>query len=723
MNEIFTLFLSLSVSGSIVALILFIVKLILKDRLSKTWHYYIWLVVIARLLIPYSPQVSIVGTWFDQAEAYLTNLSNQLNLVNQSEVLAQEVAASIPTTDTTDEFSQQITPMAENEFIQGKIAQKQKAVDYWSEIKQNCWLFWIVIALLLFVRKVTSYHNFLRFIKAGRHEVTKASVLHVLNDACVELGIKRPLALFTNKLATAPMLVGVFQPFVILPSLALSNQELHNIFIHELSHYKRLDIFYKWLTQIAVCIHWFNPLVYWISNEMNNACELSCDELILKRLSVEEKKQYGNTLIASLKLNGNYGDTIVSITLNEDARLLKERLGAIKMFRKRSKGAVIFSMAVTIFVICGATVTGAYASTGSRSSGMNTEERSVATMTPILLPTNDYTYLTEINAGEVKSEQVMFQNDSPNAFLYLELEDYSEPIGIKVFNTGTNNMVFSMLGATFANNGGIPGFVISGEGLYSVELSRSNEKATQRVVVYGASIENTTDYEDIILPKNKGEHFRTDTIEAVSDSARLIYSDDSGVTDDSNAESKKNIEAKVNVDSKENVKEIRQARNQKYDFYRSYDEACLDIENGYIFNMDKTFAEKAMPFVREATYRFVTNHANYLEICISTKNLIDEGLHERDRVPEANIKFEIISPEGDVVYSFLKQRKEIENATDSIVEVPIYPGEWNYKVSFTYQSDGINASNLKITAKYKEIYEDDIRWLKNFKLNNSADAF
>lgn len=68
MNEVLKLFLSLSVSGSILTLGLLAIKPLIKNKLSKRWQYYIWIVVILRLLVPFTPEVSVVGSFFGYLE-------------------------------------------------------------------------------------------------------------------------------------------------------------------------------------------------------------------------------------------------------------------------------------------------------------------------------------------------------------------------------------------------------------------------------------------------------------------------------------------------------------------------------------------------------------------------------------------------------------------------------------------------------------------------------
>ena len=64
-----------------------------------------------------------------------------------------------------------------------------------------------------------------------------------------------------------------------------------------------------------------------------------------------------------------------------------------------------------------------------------------------------------------------------------------------------------------------------------------------------------------------------------------------------------------------------------------------------------------------------------------------------------------------------KEGKEIENDVDIDTEIDVYPGEWRYKISFAYTTNGIEPSDIGFALRYKTIFEDDIQWLVNNKLN------
>ena len=77
MNIVLKVFLSMSVSGSLLILTLFATKQFLKDKISRQWQYYIWLVIVLRLLLPFGPEVNLLGKTYQAVDQAIT-----LSLIN-----------------------------------------------------------------------------------------------------------------------------------------------------------------------------------------------------------------------------------------------------------------------------------------------------------------------------------------------------------------------------------------------------------------------------------------------------------------------------------------------------------------------------------------------------------------------------------------------------------------------------------------------------------------
>ena len=340
MSEFIKILLSLSVSGALVLLLILGLKPLYKNKFSKRWQYYIWIVVALRFLLPFTPDTTIIGNLFEKFDT--TAITNEIPTNPNVPVPA----------DTGNSKAEPIQPNREI-----TTAAMREPVDKYVYL----FFIWSALTLVLFVRKVTVYQGFIQYIKAGNKEVSDIKILNLLSDCEEKLKIKTRVELSCNPLLASPMLIGFFRPRIILPVGEWEDKELSYIFVHELIHYKQRDMFYKWLIQIVVCVHWFNPFVYLLEKEVNKSCELSCDEKVISILNEKAKREYGDTLISFLKSNNLYKSSLASVTLTEGAEQLKERLGAIMKFRKKSKAIIAITAIFTAAVCVCFFVTGAYA--------------------------------------------------------------------------------------------------------------------------------------------------------------------------------------------------------------------------------------------------------------------------------------------------------------------------------------------------------------------------
>ena len=340
MNEFIKILLSLSVSGALLLLLILGLKPLYKNKFSKRWQYYIWIVVALRFLLPFTPDTTIIGSLFEKFDT--TAITNEIPTNPNVPVPADTGNSKAEPIQTNREITTAAMREPFNKYV--------------------CLFFiWSALALVLFVRKVTVYQGFIQYIKAGNKEVSDIKILNLLSDCEEKLKIKTRVELSCNPLIASPMLIGFFRPRIILPVGELEDKELSYIFVHELIHYKQRDMFYKWLIQIVVCVHWFNPFVYLLEKEVNKSCELSCDEKVISILNEKAKREYGDTLISFLKSNNLYKSSLASVTLTEGAEQLKERLGAIMKFRKKSKAIIAITAIFTAAVCVCFFVTGAYA--------------------------------------------------------------------------------------------------------------------------------------------------------------------------------------------------------------------------------------------------------------------------------------------------------------------------------------------------------------------------
>ncbi len=329
-NNIFKTLLSLSISGGFIALILIALKPFFKNKFSNTWYYYIWLIVILRLTIPYSPSIDIYNLKNKTSNIIVTNENKKVDMNLNFEVTNKE----IPNT-----FNNL------NLYIEKTLFSKQ--FQYYNYISY----IWLIICIFLSIKKIINYYSFIKFIKRNSKPIVDDTIINIHINICKSLNTKQ-IPIYFNDIIISPMLVGFFKPYILLPQKQLQNiSQLNYVLKHELTHYKYLDIYYKWFVQFIMCIYWFNPVIYLINKEINRYCELSCDELVIRNLEFIEQREYGNTLINSLEINSNYNN--ISLNLTQNLKLMKERLDDIMKFQKKSKPTIFLSVLITIILCIG----------------------------------------------------------------------------------------------------------------------------------------------------------------------------------------------------------------------------------------------------------------------------------------------------------------------------------------------------------------------------------
>lgn len=350
MSGVFKTVLSLSLSGSAVILALLLCGPPARKRFSRRWQYYIWLAAVARLLLPFSPEGSPVETLFQRA----------------GEAAPPAVSVSAPVPDHTlprspepaGDGGQILSPPA----VPAKTGPAQADIDPWGVLSAV----WLGGALILLARKLTAYRNFSRLTRAGCREVSDPAVLDRLARIGAEVGMRRPVELFVFPGASSPMLLGIFRPRIVLTTLEMPEDDFRYTVLHELTHCRRRDLVYKWLVQAAVCLHWFNPLVRLMAREIDRACELACDESVLRTLDGPERRAYGDLLLRAAETGGFPRASLNSTTLSEDGKILKERLAAIMSFKKTTRAAAALSLVLTVVLTAGAAAAGAYGGPVSR---------------------------------------------------------------------------------------------------------------------------------------------------------------------------------------------------------------------------------------------------------------------------------------------------------------------------------------------------------------------
>jgi len=174
----------------------------------------------------------------------------------------------------------------------------------------------------------------------------------------------------------APMLIGLMKPVILLSDSYYNAEDLAFIFRHELTHYKRRDLWYKLVLVTMKSIYWFNPAVHLMASQANKDIETVCDALTVFGMSIDRRKRYSEIILSAASGARGCRSQLTTYFLG-DNNMLRQRFSNILGAAKKS-GAAIFITIGACVILFGFLV--------SFNFAQNPPEASVKTATTPVVP-------------------------------------------------------------------------------------------------------------------------------------------------------------------------------------------------------------------------------------------------------------------------------------------------------------------------------------------------
>lgn len=174
--------------------------------------------------------------------------------------------------------------------------------------------------------------------------------------------LRRTIAIRQSGRISSPLTFGALRPVILMPKKTDWTDEtaLRYVLEHEFVHIQRFDVLSKLLLIAAVCVHWFNPLVWVMYVLANRDLELSCDETVLRRFGGDVRAAYARVLIRMEAARGGFAPLCNHFGKNA----IEERITAIM----KTKRITIVSLGLAALLVAG-TVTVFATSAKSGTSG------------------------------------------------------------------------------------------------------------------------------------------------------------------------------------------------------------------------------------------------------------------------------------------------------------------------------------------------------------------
>lgn len=342
----FEIVLHLSIMATFVAVIILFTKLIFREKIGVKGNYFIWLILILRLLMPYTPQSQIsffnlfnnnyaMGKVINSSDMKMGNKNISKNTVNL------ETKVSVP---------------------KSTITKKNNGVNNYIEIAAFLWILVVIILALKMVIATILFSYKLSFYK----EVRENDVLDMLRECKNKVGVKKRISIYRTNLVKVPGIFGIFRPKLLLPfnlEKRIDKDELKYIMFHEISHIKRKDIEINCLVSIIQAIHWFNPVLWYAFYKMGIDREIACDALAISAIGENQSSNYGMTILKTVR---RFKTTKVVYGMESFANNKYEVKRRIKMISKFKKKSYKFSIVAVVVLVA----VGAITLTNSKNLGL-----------------------------------------------------------------------------------------------------------------------------------------------------------------------------------------------------------------------------------------------------------------------------------------------------------------------------------------------------------------
>ena len=292
MHRLFPIVCNMSLTASVVILAVLAVRLLLR-RAPKVFAYALWAVVLFRLLCPVSvtSAVSLMGALGAPAQER-TQRTSAVEYV-PADIMIRGTAPAVT------QLPQPPLPAETGGAVSDAPADTAPAAVPAMSFNEPVFiltLIWLAGMVLLLAYSLVS------LLRLRRRLVGTVR----LRDN-----------IYLADHIPSPFVMGLFRPKIYLPS-TLTETERGYILRHEQYHIRRRDHLVKFLSFLALCIHWFNPLVWAAFVLSGKDMEMSCDEAVVRELGEDIRADYsasllslatGRRIVAGMPLAFGEGDT------------------------------------------------------------------------------------------------------------------------------------------------------------------------------------------------------------------------------------------------------------------------------------------------------------------------------------------------------------------------------------------------------------------------------
>ncbi len=207
---------------------------------------------------------------------------------------------------------------------------------------------WFVGAILYFAVSFTVYvRTTQKYTRAKK--VCNAETAELYHAMCRKYQIKRIPSIYVCSEVGSPILYGYTKPTILIPDIKLSQNSMVGVLAHELTHYRRGDIWMKLICLFTESLYWFHPLVHLATARCNAEMELSCDEAVLVGMDEDVRRSYGKVMLEIVE-HCSRKRSLLTTQFNPHKNAVKERILNILDMTKKKQGRAMIAFTLILCV-------------------------------------------------------------------------------------------------------------------------------------------------------------------------------------------------------------------------------------------------------------------------------------------------------------------------------------------------------------------------------------
>jgi len=338
--------------ASVVICLILLIQKILGGRLGPRWCHALWLVLLIRMILPWAPSsrislFNLIPSWDRQVQREQLTEAAEQHEPSQAAKISDATKAIPVRRPGTDASIQKETSEPEtltnmqNEF-QSRLVSLRRILP----------ILWLAGAIVIGAYLLISDLALWRIVKRDSPLVNQP-MLELFEECKAQMNVQSLVVVVPSDQVRSPGLFGFVRPRLLLPRQILDNatrQELQYVFLHELAHLKRRDIYLGWLASLLQVLHWFNPLVWFAFYRMRADRELACDALVLTRTGQDKSQEYGGAIVGLLRRFSHSRRLPAMAGIIENKSQLKRRIAMITKFKNNSYRWSVMGIGIIVVV-------------------------------------------------------------------------------------------------------------------------------------------------------------------------------------------------------------------------------------------------------------------------------------------------------------------------------------------------------------------------------------